>query len=77
MSTSTPIGAARLSTRVMRRREITNLKAQVDRDRKYEHIKVRLGRRCRSQEMKLKEIRATNVSNKVHPMEFMRAAHYL
>ena len=27
--------------------------------------------------MELKEMRARNVSNKVHTIEFMRAAHYL
>ena len=27
-------------------REIADLKTQVDKDRKYEHIKVRLGRHC-------------------------------
>lgn len=59
------------------RREIVDLKAQVDRDQKYEHIKVRLGRHCRAQEMELKEMRARNVSNKGHLIEFMRVAHYL
>ena len=42
-------------------REIAYLKAQVDRERKYEHIKVRLGRCCRAQEMELKEMRTRNI----------------